>query len=379
MPNFYYIDMLFKRLNFFRHRLKPLPIFYLFMLYVLTFFIWWTVFHFESIKEIHNLYIEKAELVDRFTQLDPNNQQNSQLAIDRANIKYRSSRNMILGEGAVFFIILLIAAYWIHRGFKRELILNAQQRNFMLSITHELKSPLAGIRLSTETMLSRILDHQRQKKLLQNALKDTERLQNLVENILTAAKLENQSMELDLAAIEWSSIIDDISHELIETLGQQRQFALDIEPNIWVHGDRMALISIVTNLVENAIKYTENRGKIAISLKSADNLAQLIVADTGKGIADVEKNKIFQKFYRIGSEETRRTKGTGLGLFLVEQLVAMHNGKIKITDNVPNGSVFVVEMPCFKTNTTDTDNDARHNYDEELEFDHDAYEWERLG
>ena len=379
MPNLHYIIMLFKRLNFFRNRLKPLPIFYLFMLYVLAFFIWWTVFHFESIKEIHSLYIEKAELVDRFTQLDPNNQQNSQLAIDRANIKYRSSRNMILGEGAVFFIILFIAAYWIHRGFQRELILNAQQRNFMLSITHELKSPLAGIRLSTETMLSRALDQQRQQKLLQNALKDTERLQNLVENILTADKLENQSMELDLAAIEWSNIIDDISHKLIETLGQQRQFALDIEPNIWVHGDRMALISIVTNLVENAIKYTENRGKIAISLKSADNLAQLIVADTGKGIADTEKSKIFQKFYRIGSEETRRTKGTGLGLFLVEQLVAMHNGKIKITDNIPNGSVFVVEMPCFKANTTDTDNDTQHNYDEELEFDHDAYEWERLG
>lgn len=379
MPNLYYIVMLFKRLNFFRNRLKPLPIFYLFMLYVLTFFIWWTIFHFESIKEIHSLYIEKAELVDRFTQLDPNNQQNSQLAIDRANIKYRSSRNMILGEGAVFFIILFIAAYWIHRGFKRELILNAQQRNFMLSITHELKSPLAGIRLSTETMLSRVLDQQRQQKLLQNALKDTERLQNLVENILTAAKLENQSMELDLGAIEWSSIIDDISHELIETLGQQRQFALDIEPNIWVRGDRMALISIVTNLVENAIKYTENRGKIAISLKSADNLSQFIVADKGKGIIDAEKSKIFQKFYRIGSEETRRTKGTGLGLFLVDQLVAMHNGKIKITDNIPNGSVFVVEMPCFKTNTTDTDNNTRHNYDEELEFDHDAYEWERLG
>ena len=355
--------------------LKPLNIFYFLMGYVLAFFIWWTIFHFKNIEEIHGIYIENAELAEQLTGLDALDITESKLAIARANREYEARTTMILGEGGVFFAILLLAAFWINRGFKQEMMLNAQQRNFMLSITHELKSPLAGIRLSTETMLSRVLDHNRQQKLLQNALKDTERLQSLVENILTAAKLENQSMELALVGINFSSLINDITQKLMESTGQQRYFLQEIEPDIWVNGDRSALISIITNLIENAIKYTSKKETISISLKSADNLAQFIVADNGHGIPDSEKSKIFQKFYRVGNEDTRKTKGTGLGLFLVKELVEMHKGTINVTDYMPQGAVFIVEMPCFKQHI---ENDI-HDDEDDYEFDSEAYELERLG
>lgn len=359
-----------------RSYLTPLNIFYLLMAYVLAFFIWWTVFHFKNIKEIHETYIRNAELAEILTGLDSLNVTDSKLAIARANSEYNARTMMILGEGGVFFAILLLAAFWINRGFKQEMLLNAQQRNFMLSITHELKSPLAGIRLSTETMLSRVLDYNRQKRLLQNSLKDTERLQSLVENILTAAKLENQSMELALIGMNFSGLVNDISQKLIESIGQNHEFIQNIEPDIWVNGDRVALVSIITNLIENAIKYTDKNGIIQISLVSSDQLVQFIVADNGSGIPDSEKNKVFQKFYRVGSEDTRKTKGTGLGLFLVKELVEMHKGSIKITDNLNQGSIFIVEMPCFKQHI---EINMNHDNYEEIEFDSEAYKLERLG
>ncbi len=338
---------MFNKFNF-RQLFRPFNIFYFLMTYVMAFFVWWMIFHFDNLNEIKRLYLKNAELVEKYEKLDEFEKQESSFALERSTERYNKAVAMILGEGGVFFLILLLAGYWIHAGFKREIMLTQQQRNFMLSITHELKSPLAGIKLANETLLSRQLPVERQKKLLTNAIKDTDRLNALVENILMAARIENQSYQLSEEELDFSDLIADTMLKISESAPPGRKIKTDITPHVIVMGDRHALISVLNNLVENALKYTPITSSIHVSLQATSNLAQLIVADEGEGIQDTEKNKVFQKFYRIGNEDTRKAKGTGLGLFLVKELVELHKGTIRLNNNIPKGSLFIVDIPCFK-------------------------------
>ncbi len=141
---------------------------------------------------------------------------------------------MVLGVGLIFILILIWGAYKIHAGIKKELELHRQQRNFLLSITHELKSPIAGIKLSLETMYSRKLDLDQQRRLLQNSLKDTERLKSLVDNILMAAKIENQSIIFTRFDVNLSKVVAECARNIQDKFGRQRYFDIQIEPNLFV-------------------------------------------------------------------------------------------------------------------------------------------------
>lgn len=114
-----------------------------------------------------------------------------------------------------------------------------------------------------------------------------------------------------------------------------------------VLGDRMGLTSVVTNLIENAIKYSNDATNIRVSVSEEDNHVVFKIADQGYGIPDAEKKKVFQKFYRVGQEETRKTKGTGLGLYIVDRILELHKGKVSVKDNQPSGSIFEVVLPKF--------------------------------
>ena len=127
-------------------------------------------------------------------------------------------------------------------------------------------------------------------------------------------------------------------------------FRKEISPNIeMVEGDKMGLVSIVTNLIENAVKYNQKENpKIVVNLNFEKNNIKFEVADNGIGISDKEKKNIFERFYRVGNEDTRRTKGTGLGLYIVRQIVKAHQGKIQVVDNQPVGTRFIVNFPKGK-------------------------------
>ena len=111
---------------------------------------------------------------------------------------------------------------------------------------------------------------------------------------------------------------------------------------VTIDGDKFALSSVVTNLVENAIKYSGECAEITVELCQIDGKAKLVVADTGLGIPDDEKMHIFDKFYRVGDENVRKSKGTGLGLFIVKEVLQQHDADITVKDNVPHGAVFEV-------------------------------------
>jgi signal transduction histidine kinase len=251
---------------------------------------------------------------------------------------------MILSEGSMFVIVLSFGAYYLHRSINRERKLQEQKKNFLLSVTHELKSPLASIKLLLQTIQKRDLTKAQIADFIGKSLLDIERLDDMVENMLLASKIDNRSYSFPKANFSLSVLVDSIVNRLQLTKcdGNMKIINAEIEPKIEFTGDKFALTSVVTNLVENAIKYSGPCEPVDVKLFQKDGKIHLQVADHGIGISDAEKSRIFERFYRVGSEDTRNTKGTGLGLFIVKQVLDKHEASIRVKDNRPVGSIFEV-------------------------------------
>jgi signal transduction histidine kinase len=131
-------------------------------------------------------------------------------------------------------------------------------------------------------------------------------------------------------------------NQMIQLFKFQQQVVLDIDNDIFLDIDRTTFPSIILNLFENAVKYSSADSIISLSLKAHKENVILKVADTGVGVSEDDRNKIFEKFYRAGNEDTRKTKGTGLGLYIVKHIVELHNGSIIVKNNIPKGSIFEV-------------------------------------
>ena len=249
---------------------------------------------------------------------------------------------MILGEGTVFLIILLVGIYFFQRTIKKESEVHQQQQNFLLSVTHELKSPLAAIKLVLQTLVKRDLTKDKRDQLIGNSIEDVGRLDDLVENMLLATRIENNSYSYPKELFDFSELVKSIFDRAIITSENTRNFQQQIEDNITIMGDRFALGSLINNILENAVKYSPVGAAVQVQLYQQSNRIFFIVADQGVGIADSERQKIFQKFYRSGNELTRQNKGTGLGLFIVAQVAKNHQAKVVVSNNQPKGTIFEI-------------------------------------
>src|SRR6185312_319317 len=230
-----------------------------------------------------------------------------------------------IGEGSTFLGLILLGAIFVYREVRRQIRLQLQQQNFMMAVTHELKTPIAVTKLNLET----------------------DRLDTLASNILVASQLEGggyvQSKEmLDLSALAQRSMKDFRRRQ------PERSWEEKIEPGCTILGDALLLQLLISNLVENAGKYSSREAPIGLILVKRGGHVILSVTDQGPGIPDDEKKKIFGKFYRAGQEETRRTMGTGLGLYLCLKIAEDHKATLKVADNSPVGSIFTV---TFKMRT----------------------------
>lgn len=259
--------------------------------------------------------------------------------------KHNRQRLMIITEGTVFIVLLLVGLMVVRRVFMREMELAAQQRNFLLSITHELKSPLSSIKASLQTFQRRKLEAEQTDKLVSNSLSDLERLQALVENILFAAKIEREQPDFSNESMDISEVVGQTADKFS---ANKKSIAIqtDIAPAVFLKVDRLWFTSVVINLIENAIKYSPRESTIRVTLKqNAVAGVDLLVSDEGCGIPVEEREKVFEKFYRVGSEDTRREKGTGLGLYIVKRFAQLYGGTITLHDNKPTGSVFHLHLP----------------------------------
>jgi len=248
-----------------------------------------------------------------------------------------------LSEGLFFLALIILAAIFVFRTVRRQFKLQQQQQNFMMAVTHELKTPISVARLNLETMQKYSLDPEKQKRLIRTTLEETSRLNFLTNNILISSQLEGGGYPFSKEELDLSDLLKDCMLDFRNRF-PEKTFSEQIETDVDLKGDPLLLQILVNNLLENAIKYSPKESPIAATLKKIGSTIELSVKDEGPGIPDNEKKKIFSKFYRIGSEATRKTKGTGLGLYLCSKIAADHNADISVTDNHPRGSSFVVSF-----------------------------------
>lgn len=309
-------------------RPHSLFIFYVLVTYILVQFSWWAWLMIDLNIEV---YTQRALDV-----LPGETQQTT-------DIRPLNSRIwMIAGEGFVFLLILTSGILQIRRSFKKEIALASQQQNFLMSITHELKSPIASAKLYLQTLRRHDLTEEKRNDIIQKTIKDTDRLNQLVENILTATRIENSTQNLYREKIDLSRLVREQIQAVQDSIGQQHTTTVDVEPDIFMEADAGAMSSIVLNLYENALKYSDPGTPVDVALKRDQDHIVLEVKDQGKGIANADVARIFDKFYRAGNEATRTTKGTGLGLYIVKRLTELHNGSIQVKPNQPKGSRFEV-------------------------------------
>ncbi len=262
-------------------------------------------------------------------------------AIQQLNTLEKRKTIQYIGEGSIFLLLILASAVFIYRAVRQQLISTLQQHNFMMAITHELKTPIAVTKLNLETLQRRKLDESQQQKLLQNTIQETNRLNALCNNMLLASQIEAGGYSITKEDIHFTELVNECVQDCIIRF-PQRHINATIDENIFVNGDRLLLQMGVNNLIDNAIKYSPKETSVFILLKEQNNEIRLSVKDEGKGIGDEEKKKVFDKYYRTGNKATKGAKGTGLGLYLTKKIAQQHNATILLTDNVPNGSNFTI-------------------------------------
>jgi two-component system sensor histidine kinase CiaH len=246
-----------------------------------------------------------------------------------------------IGEGSTFLFLILLGALFVYREVRRQIRFQQQQQNFMMAVTHELKTPIAVIKLNLETLRKYRLDEDKQQRVIQATIQETNRLDTLANNILIASQLEGGGYTRTKEVMDFS----DLAEQSIRDYRQrfpEREWIARIQPDCKITGDPFLLNLLVSNLLENALKYSPKEGAVTLSLTKEGTHIHVAVKDNGPGIPDDEKKKIFGKFYRSGLETTRETKGTGLGLYLCRKIAADHKATIKVADNSPTGSIFTV-------------------------------------
>jgi signal transduction histidine kinase len=302
--------------------------------YMLLALLWWGIL---LAQQNRNLYETRMTLLLEKEAYDPE----EELQVTR---HYKRQQGMIIGEGTVFGIALLIGIWFLNRGYTREIETMRQKRNFLLAITHELRSPLASIALIFETFQKRQLERENREKLLNHGLKETQRLSALIDNLLLSARLE-KSYHPNFRPSDLNAILKKV----IESVGEKSssiQLSSNLTPeNMQGSFDEIGLFSAFYNVIENAVKYSPPGSSIKIITRVSGNQYIVEVQDSGPGIRDAEKRKIFDQFYRSGQEDTRNTQGTGIGLFITKKMVDLHHGTIEILDNKPKGSIFRIILP----------------------------------
>ncbi|TAE87294.1 MAG: hypothetical protein EAY81_04330 [Bacteroidetes bacterium] len=357
--------------------------------YIVAAFAWWTYAHIKNAKEIYTQKSENLNVLPYKATLDLRDNINQEMFIDTNGVKkyfyfnypqleiyfypdndplsnyliqvnkkssdaieeeYKRKVRMYAFEGIVMVLLLFWGIIWIYNNLRTSLNLKKQQSNFLLSITHELKTPLASIKLYIETLLKRPnLEKQQVETMLHNSLSDVTRLRDLVENLLTAAQLDSHNFSLSFSAIDISALTTEVAEKFVLPRSLQNRLLLDIAPNVFVLGDKFALEMVLTNLISNAFKYSGTNDPVTVSLNATTNQVKITVADCGIGIAPEDKKNLFNKFYRAEDENIRKTKGTGLGLFIVKNLLNHHHATILVNDNSPSGSIFEILIPKHVT------------------------------
>lgn len=252
---------------------------------------------------------------------------------------------MVLGEAAVFLVLMLVLLVLVYRSVRRDLRVAAAQRNFLLAVTHELRSPVAAIKLQLHTLARPGLDADQREQLQRNAREEADRLALLTDKVLLATTASEATLRLRPEKLDAVQLVHGVVKRAREGYAQGHQVRVVAPDTFMVTSDPQALRSILENLVENATKYSPKGSMITVDMHGGQGTWQLAVTDEGTGVPPAERQRVFERFYRAGSEEVRATHGTGLGLYIAQRLAARLGGRIEIRDAATHGAIFVATFP----------------------------------
>ena len=223
------------------------------------------------------------------------------------------------------------------------------RQDFVANVSHELKTPLTSIKGYVETLLAgAIQDPNYSERFLKKIDDNVGRLVALVQDLLSLARIEGAQTAMKLVPTDWMPVVQGVvaRHEN-NFLKKDLDFIVDLpfEP-VMVQGDREAMTQIFENLVDNAIKYTPQKGKVVVRLRRLNHKVYLEVEDTGIGIPEEDIDRVFERFYRVDKARSRAVQGTGLGLSIVKHLISSLGGDIQVQSKVGMGTKFVISMDC---------------------------------
>ncbi len=237
----------------------------------------------------------------------------------------------------------------------REIRRNEQHEAFINAVTHELKTPVASMKLYLQTLQNRSVDEAKRQEFYGVMLQDSDRLQGTIEQVLRAGQLGARLRRASPMPVDFGAVVEEClalartRHHLPPDAVTANVRQVD-GASFQVLGDEDDLKAMVSNLVDNAIKYSGSEVHVAVELEQADAAtATLRVRDRGVGISQSERKRIFRRFYRVPGALSTRVKGTGLGLFIVRSVVARHGGKVFVESDGPGqGSTFIVQLPVVE-------------------------------
>jgi signal transduction histidine kinase len=323
-----------------KFKVRPLRIIYIFywflLAYILAALTFWfielnnqnrqlTNFKFQTLNANDSYYLQK--------------QKNIRLENERKTAQY-------IGEGATFLLLILTGAALVFRLIKKQLIQSQQQQNFMMAITHELKTPIAITRLNLETMQMRKLEFGQQQKLISSTIQEANRLNTLCNNMLLLSQINSGGYTLTNEKFDLATLANDCAEDFIVRF-PQREIEIDAADEIIITGDKLLVQLAINNLLDNAIKYSGKDDVVLVKVFQENKKIRLQVIDHGYGVSDKERERIFDKYFR-GAQ--MQAKGTGLGLYLSKEIVKQHHGDISVTNNIPRGCIFEIKFKSSNNN-----------------------------
>jgi len=220
--------------------------------------------------------------------------------------------------------------------------------NFLYHVTHELRTPLTNIQAYAETLTGPGFDDEQTRRECYNVIiSETRRLSRLVEDILNVSQLEVGTARIEVGEVDLVRLLRQIVQDHLGAADEKQiDLTLKLAPKVpKIQGDKQRLSVLITNLVGNALKYTPNGGRVAVTLEVHERSLEIAVADNGIGIAPEDQPHVFEKFYRAASPEVQAIKGTGLGLAIAREVARLHGGDIRLESTPGQGSKFTVELP----------------------------------
>ena len=254
---------------------------------------------------------------------------------------------IVLLEGGVLMLVILAGVYVIFVYWNKQSRLYQLQSNFISSVSHELKSPLASIQLYLETLKYQKVSSEEAQDFVETMLSDTERLSDLIDNILESSKSDPKSMQLQFSSVDIVSFLQEtIAHH--QKLFEDKQCVIQLKFNDYVKVsiDGRAMRMVFNNLIANALRYSPARTVLTIAVRRDQKFCIIDFIDQGFGFDKKELKKVFKKFYRVQNQETQNIEGAGLGLYISRQIIKNHKGKINVfSEGRGKGTHFMLSLP----------------------------------